>query len=199
MTLPALDPRSTAVLAMDFQPGIMASIEQRSGAPAPIDTVVDVLDVARKAGTTVGYVRVALTPEEAEAAPAHSQFGKMVAAGAAPGLAPDAATTAVDDRIAPQPGDIVVRKSRIGAFSTTDLDEQLRAAGVTTLVLTGIATSGVVLSTVRDAADRDYRIVVLSDACADGSPEVHDALVEKVLPAQATVTTSDRLAGMLGL
>ncbi|HEY1485834.1 MAG TPA: isochorismatase family cysteine hydrolase [Micromonosporaceae bacterium] len=81
--------------------------------------------------------------------------------------------TAIVDRLTPEPGDVVVRKRRVGAFSTTDLDEQLRRRGIDTLVLTGIATSGVVLSTARDAADRDYRILVVHDLCLDSDPEVH--------------------------
>jgi nicotinamidase-related amidase len=57
-------------------------------------------------------------------------------------------------------------------------------------VLAGIATSGVVLSTVRDAADRDYELVVLSDCCVDSDPEVHRLLLERVFPRQARVITS---------
>jgi nicotinamidase-related amidase len=84
-----------------------------------------------------------------------------------------------------------------GAFSTTDLDERLRAPGVDTLVLAGIGTSGVVLSTVCDAADRDYRLYVLSDACADHDPEVHATLCEKVFPKHAYVVATDRLTELL--
>ena len=65
----------------------------------------------------------------------------------------------------------------------------LRAANIDTLVLTGIATSGVVLSTLRQAADLDYRLVVLSDACLDSDAEVHRVLMEKVFPRQADVVT----------
>jgi nicotinamidase-related amidase len=65
----------------------------------------------------------------------------------------------------------------------------LRAQGVQHLVLAGIATSGVVLSTLRQAADLDYRLTVLSDGCLDGDPEVHRVLLEKVFPRQAGVTT----------
>ena len=57
------------------------------------------------------------------------------------------------------------------------------------MVLTGIATSGVVLSTLRQAADLDYEITVLSDGCLDADPEVHRVLTGKVFPRQATVTT----------
>ena len=101
---------------------------------------------------------------------------------------------AVHHAIAPTDGDVVVRKSRVGAFSTTDLAEQLSARGIDTLILAGISTSGVVLSTVRDAADRDYRVVVLSDASADPDPEVHAFLLERIFPRQATITTTAALA-----
>lgn len=67
----------------------------------------------------------------------------------------------------------------------------LRAAGADSLVLAGISTSGVVLPTLREAADLDYRMTVLSDACADPDPEVHRVLLEKVFPRQALVTTTE--------
>jgi nicotinamidase-related amidase len=85
----------------------------------------------------------------------------------------------------------VVLKRRVSAFSGSDLDVLLRAAGADSLVLAGIATSGVVLSTLRQAADLDYRLTVLSDACADGDAEVHRVLLDKVFPRQALVTTTD--------
>jgi nicotinamidase-related amidase len=88
----------------------------------------------------------------------------------------------------------VVRKTRVGAFTTTDLDDRLRAAGISNLVLAGLSTSGVVLSTVREAMDRDYRIVVLSDACADRDLDTHRFLTERLFPAHAYVTTVDGLA-----
>jgi nicotinamidase-related amidase len=75
----------------------------------------------------------------------------------------------------------------VGAFSTTDLETVLRARNINTLVLFGISTSGVVLSTVRWAADMDYKLAVISDACADRDPEVHRVLQEKVFSWQATV------------
>jgi hypothetical protein len=60
-----------------------------------------------------------------------------------------------------------------------------------TLILGGIATSGVVLSTLREAADKDFALTVLSDACLDADPEVHRVLMEKVFPRQANVLTVD--------
>jgi nicotinamidase-related amidase len=77
----------------------------------------------------------------------------------------------------------------VSAFSTTDLDPQLRERGIDTLLLAGISTSGVVLSTVRDAADRDYALFVVADACADPEPDVHAFLTERIYPRQASVIT----------
>ena len=69
--------------------------------------------------------------------------------------------------------------------------------GITTLILAGVSTSGVVLSTVREAADRDYRIYVLADASADRDPHVHAVLTEKVLPMQAHLITVADLPGLI--
>ena len=93
--------------------------------------------------------------------------------------------------LTPQPGEPVIVKRRVSAFSGSDLDVLLRGAGADALVLAGISTSGVVLSTLRQAADLDYRLTVLADACADPDPEVHRVLTEKVFPRQALVTTAD--------
>ena len=65
----------------------------------------------------------------------------------------------------------------------------LRAQDIRHIVLTGVATSGVVLSTIREAADKDYRITVLSDCCGDADEEVHRVLTTKVFPRQTEVMT----------
>jgi nicotinamidase-related amidase len=83
----------------------------------------------------------------------------------------------------------VVTKKRVSAFAGSDLETVLRRRAVDHLVLTGIATSGVVLSTLRQAADLDYRLTVLADGCLDGDPEVHRVLTEKIFPRQAEVST----------
>lgn len=57
------------------------------------------------------------------------------------------------------------------------------------MILTGIATSGVVLSTLREAADKDYQLTVLSDCCADADEEVHQILINKIFSRQADVMT----------
>ena len=91
--------------------------------------------------------------------------------------------------LTPLAEEIIVLKRRVSAFTGSDLEVVLRSQGIQHIVLTGIATSGVVLSTTREAADKDYKITILSDCCADLDPEVHHVLTTKVFPRQADVLT----------
>jgi nicotinamidase-related amidase len=100
-------------------------------------------------------------------------------------------TTEVHPVVTPRDGEVVVTKRRVSAFSGSDLDAVLRALDVDSLVLTGIATGGVVLSTLRQAADLDFRLTVLSDGCVDADPETHRVLMDKVFPRQASVMTAE--------
>jgi nicotinamidase-related amidase len=95
----------------------------------------------------------------------------------------------VHEDLKPQADEVVVIKRRVSAFTGSDLEVILRAYGIRHLVLTGIATSGVILSTLREAADKDYRLTVLADCCADSDEEVHRVLTTKVFPRQADVLT----------
>jgi nicotinamidase-related amidase len=192
-TLPAVDPRRTALLVMDYQTGILGRLDQ---AEALLACAADAIAVVRGRGGQIGYVRVGFDDTDYEAVPAHSRFAPLLSA-AGPAMHSDSPATAVHDTVAPEPGDITVRKTRVGAFSTTDLDQQLRDRGIINLILAGISTSGVVLSTVRDAADRDYRVFVLADACADPVPGLHDFLTDKIFPRQAHVITSAELKDLL--
>jgi nicotinamidase-related amidase len=99
--------------------------------------------------------------------------------------------------VAARAEDPVVVKKRVSAFSGSDLEVLLRSSEITHLVLAGIATSGVVLSTLREAADKDYRLTVLSDGCADTDEEVHRVLIEKVFPRQADVVSVNEWANGL--
>ncbi len=186
-------PRTSALLVMDYQPGILGRV---ADAAALVARAADAIATVRRAGGHVGYVRVAFADADIAAfSPRNKMAAHIAAAGAA--MHADAPETQIDARIAPQPGDIVVRKTRVGAFSTTDLAAQLAARGVTTLILAGVSTSGVVLSTVRDAADHDYRLLVLADACADFDDEVHRVLLDRVFPRQADVIEVTGLAAVL--
>jgi nicotinamidase-related amidase len=190
-----IDPRHTALLVMDYQPGILSRLPD---AETLLERTADAIDIVRRSGGQVGYVRVAFEDADYAAIPATNKMAANVAA-AGEAFHSDSPTSAVDEQVAPQTGDIVVRKIRVGAFSTTDLDEQLRERGIDTLILAGLSTSGVVLSTVRDGADRDYRLLVLADACADPQPNVHEFLLEYVFPRQGDVITIAELPDLLAV
>ncbi|HYH11043.1 MAG TPA: cysteine hydrolase [Thermomicrobiales bacterium] len=187
-----VDPRHSALLVLDYQP---AWIKTLTDSDALLSRAADAIAMSREVGMEVAYARVAFTPADYAAVPEHNIIFSQLAS--RPGaLDDDSPETAVDDRVAPEPGDKVVRKTRVGAFARTDLDEWLRDLEIDTLILAGISTSGVVLSTVYDGADRDYRLVVLSDACADQDPEIQDLLIHKVFPQRAEVITVGELSGL---
>ena len=186
-----IDPSKTALLIMDYQNGIIPMAENPEELLAGARQAIDLI---RSHGGTIGYVRVGFADASEIAGP----MGKRVGGTAAlEHFHADHANTQIHADIAPEAGDIVVRKNRVGPFGSTDLHEQLQARGIDTLVLAGISTSGVVLSTVRDAYDRDYRLIVLADLCADPDAEVHEVLTGKVFPAQAEVISAAELHGLL--
>jgi nicotinamidase-related amidase len=191
-----IDPAATALMLMDFQPGIIGMLED----PAPLlDRVAGIREKARDAGLHVGYVRVAFTEEDRGKVGAGNKGFSAIATMPENPMAADAPHTQIHERLAPalDAGEFVVRKTRVGPFNTTDLGEQLSSRGVDTLVLAGISTSGVVLSTVRHAADHDYRIIVLSDSCADSDPDAHRVLTENIFPRQAHVMTTAEFARLI--
>ncbi|MBK3567721.1 cysteine hydrolase family protein [Streptomyces sp. MBT62] len=191
--LPTIDPARTALLVMDFQNGIVPAVPDSD---ALVERVKDSIADVRAAGGTIGYVRVAFTEDDWTAVPEHNPTFSGVAG--AKMLHHEDASTQIDERLTPEDGDVVVRKIRYGSASTTDLHQQLHERGIDTLVLAGISTSGVVLSTVMDAADRDYRVLVLSDGVADPDAETHRVLVEKVFPSRSQVIDTAALRGLLG-
>jgi nicotinamidase-related amidase len=152
------------------------------------------LEAARHAGMKVIYVVVGFRAGYPEMSPRNQSFGPIRESGR---FAAGAPGTDVHAAVAPKAGDVIVTKHRVSAFAGTDLDMILRANGIETLVVAGIATSGVVLSTVRHAADADYKVVVVEDCCADRDAEVHRVLVGKVFPRQATIARAEELASSL--
>ncbi len=189
-----IDPSHTVLLVMDYQNGIVGMVDNGEQL---VSDAADLIRSFRQHGGTIGYVRVAFADGELESAPASSSMAANITPERRAMMHADAPSTQIHDAIAPQPGDIVVRKQRVGAFSTTDLHEQLQARGIDTLLLAGISTSGCVQSTVLDAFDRDYRVIVLADACADPDEEVHRFLLERIFPKRGEVIAADDLHELL--
>jgi nicotinamidase-related amidase len=182
---------STALLIMDVQQGIVDRFGSDDGYLGRLATAIA---AARAASVLVGYVTVAFRPGYPEVSERNKSFGALAGSGR---FADGDPGTAIPAAVAPGPGEAVVIKRRVSAFTGSDLEVLLRARGIDHLVLAGIATSGVVLSTLRQAADLDYRLTVLADGCLDADPEVHQVLLGKVFPRQAEVTTiADWTAGL---
>jgi nicotinamidase-related amidase len=189
-----LDLKQSALLVLDCQRPLVQGYAADS--PAYLSKAASVIARARNAGVPVIFVRVGFRPNFPEVAGTNAIFcgarqGGMFVRG-------DQAFD-IPEEIAPMEQDIVIEKHRISAFEGTDLSMVLRAGRIETIAMFGIATSGVVLSTLCHAADLDYRIVILEDLCADSDPEVHRVLIEKVLANQATVVSAAEFVEALQL
>jgi nicotinamidase-related amidase len=182
----------SALLVMDIQTFILARMGDSKDL---INALKEAIGKARAAGIPVIYVGVAFRKGLPEISTNNKSFSAI--RNNAAQLAVMEEPVAIHPSVAPLPGDIVVTKRRISAFTGSDLEVVLRALHIGRLVLTGIATGGVVLSTLREAADKDYRLTVLSDGCADTDPEVHSLLLSKVFPRQADVITVEEWGATL--
>lgn len=176
-----MDGGQTALLIMDVQPEIV----ERFGDSGLVERLARAATAARAAGIRVIYVKIGFRDGYPEISPRSRTFSRVADLG---GFV-EGVSSEVHPGVAPEPGDVVVTKRRVSAFAGSDLEVVLRAGGIEGLVLSGIATSGVVLSTLRQAADLDFSLTVLSDGCLDADDEVHRVLCEKVFPRQADVLT----------
>jgi nicotinamidase-related amidase len=177
----------TVLLAMDFQHGIVDRLGE--AAPPVVATAARAVGAARAAGIPVVFVRVAFRPGYPEVSPRNRAFSAYAGMGDA--MTTGSPLTRIVPELAPRDDEPVVEKKRYSAFAGSGLDVLLRGLGAERLVLAGVSTSGVVLSTLRQAADLDFELTVLVDACADRDAEVHDVLMGKVFPRQADVVRTD--------
>lgn len=181
-----LDRKHTALLLMDYQNGIVSRVIESY--PDLLHKTAAVLAAARAADLPIIYIVVSFREGYPEVSPRNRSFSAIRGSGRLLAGSPE---TEIHPQVGPRPGEIVLAKHRVGAFSTTPLETILRAHDVTSLILCGLATSGVVLSTVRWAADMDYDLLVVEDCCADGDAEVHRVLTQKVFPRQARVVSAN--------
>lgn len=175
--------KNTALLVMDMQKGIALRYPNISEIATRISKAIA---HARKGNIPVIYVVVGFRQGMPEVSANNKSFSTIKETMKNADLND---WMQVIPELAPQAGEPIVQKRRISAFTGSDLQVILSAYEIKHLVLTGIATSGVVLSTTREAADKDYSLTILSDGCADADEEVHSVLTMKVFPRQADVMT----------
>ncbi|WP_454278871.1 hydrolase [Sphingomonas sp. Marseille-Q8236] len=179
-----LSPASTALILIDLQDGILPYAKGPRSGDEVVQTAKTLADRFRAAGAPVVLVHVGFTPDTlpsqnvdrpglpSEGSP--PEFSKLVA-----GLR--------------QPSDIVVLKHHWGAFTGTDLDLHLRRRGIRTVVIAGISTNMGVESTARSAWELSYDVVIVEDACASRSAEMHEFAVANILPMISRVVASEAI------
>ena len=176
----------SALLVMDMQNSIVSRFVDSEKTLLPFQKAIE---AARSHAIPVIFVRVAFRAGYPEISSRNKMFAGI--AGRAGTAAAPEVTMQIHESVQPRPDEPIVTKLRVSAFAGSDLEVILRSRQIDTLILSGIATSGVVLSTLREAADKDFALTVLSDACIDADPEVHRVLTEKVFPHQAEVIPVD--------
>ncbi|WP_172284126.1 cysteine hydrolase family protein [Chryseobacterium sp. LAM-KRS1] len=175
----------SALLVMDIQNSILQNIDD----PKPlVSNISKAIFHARSNGIPVIYVVVAFRPGAPEISEHNKTFSRF---GNKEMWTPEFAAQwqEIHQEVLPEKDEVIVTKKRFSAFTGSDLEVVLRGKEIRHLILTGISTSGVVLSTLREAADKDYELTVIEDCCADRDSEVHQVLTAKVFPIQAEVVS----------
>ena len=183
--LSTLDPRRTAFLTLDIQTALVDFYAKEDF----VGAVTSLLACARNLNATVIHVKVGFRPGFPEVSERNRLFSSLTKN---PNYAKMLNTELLNlhPALEARPDEPVVAKSRISAFEGTDLKVLLRAKDIDTLVLFGIITSGVVLSTALEAMDQDYRVLIVRDACADSDPELHACLLDRLLAKRTDVVTT---------
>jgi nicotinamidase-related amidase len=129
--------------------------------------IARLLEACRASGVEVIYCTIAArTRDGRERSRVHKDNGLLAT--------PGSRDAEVLDEIRPRDDEIVLNKTCGGVFNSTELDYILHNLGIETLVVTGVVTNGCVETAVRDAADRGYKVVLVPDACAAFSDELHE-------------------------
>jgi len=177
----------TAMLAMHCQSGIVSVY-----AKPPeefVERAARVLKAARKIGMQVIHSQVVFRPGWPEVSSRNKLFASIKSSPQHRQLF-EGAAGAIHPALGPEAGDILVTNHRVSSFAGSDLEMILRATNTETIIMFGIATSGVVLSTLVEACDADYRVAVIRDCCVDLDEELHSALLNKLFPQRADVLTA---------
>ncbi|HEX7728578.1 MAG TPA: isochorismatase family protein [Terracidiphilus sp.] len=183
MPLTALDP-NTALIVIDLQKGIA-----NGSFIHPIGEVVGqtraLLDVFRKMNLPVVLVNVA------GRAPGRTEQGPRSSMPLSEGW------TELLPELDQQPGDMAITKRSWGAFATTNLEHELKARGVTQVVVCGVVTSGGVEATARQAYEKGFNVTLALDAMTDMREEAHEYCIRNVFPRVGETGTAQDIISLL--
>ena len=183
----SIDRRTTALLIADFYADAMGTLPH-AVERGVVQRTLGLQAAARAAGLMVCYCATVFRPGYPEISERNKTFSARKASGQPAVFDP---LEVIHPDVRPRDGEVVVGKHRVNALFGTGLDVALTGNNIDTIILLGYATSGVVLSTTRYASDRDYRLYIVADCCADSDPEVHDFLIGRILNRQADIVTAD--------
>jgi len=189
----------TAVIALHYQNEVLhpdgkirlGVAEGATGRDQVIERAGRLLSGARAAGMPVVSVRIAFRPDHADVIQNARIFRDVVRLGA---MTEGSWGAAFLDGLGPLPGEFVVTHNRIGAFHGSSLGDVLRVLGAGRLILAGVATSSVVLTTVGQAVDLGYEVMVAEDACSAARAQMHTAALEVMSIVADIVRVDDALA-----
>ena len=153
-----------------------------------IANTAEALRKARAAGVRIGYVRVGFSPDYRECPPTSRLFQGAKKAGL---FKLGTWGTEVHPALKPAPGDDDIVKHRVSPFYATSLEAILGAHGVRRIYISGVSTSGAVLSAAKEGHDRDYEMVVLEDCCCALTEEQHQAVIEQMQRIAVMTTSKD--------
>ena len=186
-----LDPRTTALVLIDLQRGIVGRETAPHTAPDVVSRARRLAEHCRRVGATVVLVRVAFAPDGRDRlAP------RVDAAAWSSGPVPPDFSEIVSE-LGPREGDLVVTKRQWGAFYGTELDLELRRRGIRTIVLGGISTNFGVESTARDAYERGYEQVFVEDAMAGMTAAAHGFPITAIFPRIGLVRSTEQVLAAL--
>lgn len=181
----SIDPKTTALVLIDLQQGIVA----RPGAPRTgaevVRNAVRLAAKFRERGAIVALVRVSFAPDRKDAVNAQVDTPFQMSGPLPPNW------TEILPEVGPREGDLVITKRQWGAFYGTDLDLHLRRRGIRTIVLGGIATNFGVESTARDAFERAYQLIFAEDAMTSLTAEGHNFVIQSIFPRIGLVRSTD--------
>lgn len=206
----AVDPARAALLIVDMQyatghrDGALARRMAEEGNPATawrferihaqvIPNTRRLIDAMRKAGGEVIYVTIGAAHEDARDAPQHMRdffrgLGNHVGS----------SQHEIVRELAPEPGDQILRKTTLGAFTSCGIDSLLRSMDREFLFMTGVSTNMCVETTAREAADRGYAVTMVEDACATTHRELHEGTLRNFRRFFGSVRSTEESLALLG-
>ncbi|MCG2353484.1 cysteine hydrolase [Staphylococcus epidermidis] len=175
---------NSALLVIDMQEGIARDM---NNIDCIIDKNIQAISIARSHNIPVIFVVTSFESNFLDIS-SNNKFFTMIKDSGAP-LTKEELGTRVLKELNPHFDEPIISKNRISAFVGNKLDILLRSMEINHLILAGVATSGTILSTALESADKDYVTTVLSDATDDPIPNNHQFLITQILATSSNIKT----------